>query len=496
MTRILRRLGWCAVGFLALALAVEAGCRLFLLYRNRLAPKPGAFELYALGGSAMAGTPYERGVSIPDIAAKLLNGTAGGLPIRVINLAAHGETIYPQSFKLERAVRYRDRSRPGAVFIYAGHNDAAFSRAPASRLCRVFVPLKEAAEARSVALSLLAFHGERLRLLPVCRGEEVFERYMRRAVAASKDAGLTPVLSAEVSNMADIEPGLWLGGDTAVARRRLASLLDEGERLEREGRWSAAVGLYDAAADEFPTALAYLGYRIGKCRAGQGDYPAARRRFQGAVDAVESDSFGRARSSQHAFLRDLAEASGTPRVDAAAIFERHSPHGLLGDGLFADGHHPNLRGYALLAEGFSRALAAEHGFPEPGAAPRAPELERWLSMDAERRVEALLSSGRWLFTVSVRHERPRTRLGLAEKRFREAVALSPGDRDAWLGLALVTAARRSPAMLQEEGEISWLERRGLFYGARYRVPPDELPVLLSRLLERGVPRELLDRVGR
>ncbi|MBI4676058.1 MAG: hypothetical protein HY748_00565 [Elusimicrobia bacterium] len=515
LRRNLRRVAVLAAVCSAVLVAVEAGCRLFFLYRNRLQPREDFFELYAIGGSTMAGSPYDGILSIPGIASNILGGEVRGKPIRVLNLAGHGESIYPQAFSLKDAVRYRDRSRPGAVFVYSGHNDAAMGRARLSPGCRVYEPIKEGVLSRSAAVELLMFYGEKGRILPACRDSRTFERYMREAVKTALAAGLRPVLSTVISNVAEIEPGLVLGGPSGLTRDRLDSLLAQGERLERQGKDPEAIRFYERAGREFPDIGAYLRYRIGACLRRMGEYGAANRAFWEAIDSAPGDAFGRATSGQNALIRDLARRYGVPLVDAVRMFEEHSPHGLVGDGLLIDGHHPNDAGYALLAGGFAQALARDlglprkdasaspvaHTFPDGAGDARPPawtaspdEMARWFPMTKEARIESLLRSGRWLFTISARHAHPADRLGLAEKRFREALALEPGLFSAWLGLGLVTAARETPSILLDDQDISWLDERGLFYGSTYDLPRDKLPEVLARLSLWGVPDGVLERI--
>ncbi|MBI5208430.1 MAG: hypothetical protein HY927_00490 [Elusimicrobia bacterium] len=476
-------------------LAAEAAARFALALRNGAwAPGAGrdAFELYAIGESTMAGEPYAPRLSVPAVVADRLGGEAAGRRIVVRNLARAGESIYPQATRLELALRGRDPRRPGALLIYAGHNDSYFGQPPS--LSR-YEALKERVLCRSVLLSLLAFQGERLGLLPKVRDIASYEHYMRRAIELGRAAGLQPVLSTVIGNVADIDPGLFLDPASPPTREAALAFLRKGADLEAGRRYDEAIRHYERLSLEFPPAAPYLTYRAGACHRKLGRFKEAGRLFWEAIDAVRKDGFGRATTRHNALIRRLAAEYGIPLADAVRTFEARSPHGLAGSDLFIDGHHPNLRGYGLLTDAFARALAGALGGRVLSDAPTPEDVARRFSLGVEQRAFALVMSGGWFYVVSARHAAPALRLALAEERFREAAALRPDDPAAWIGLGLALAARRNPAWVQDEGLIDWQERNRLFGRGSYPIAPERVPELLRRLKDDGVPGDVLDRIA-
>jgi len=238
-----------------------------------------------------------------------------------------------------------------------------------------------------------------------------------------------------------------------------------------------------------------LSYKIGDCHRRLKEYQAARRYYRQAVDFNEGDNFGRATTMQNGLVRKLAAEYGIPLVDAVRIFEAHSPHGLVGNSLFVDGHHPNLQGQMLLADAFARALATTYRGPpkeriaHPGGAFQAEACGR------DEELDALFDGGRWLFSVSARHAYPGKRLGMAERQFVRAINLDPENFSAWLGLGLTRAAMRE-GFMSDKGNLAWLGENRFFYGTTYRVSERALPEVLRKLKYSGVPETILKRIVR
>lgn len=384
--------------------------------------RPGGFEVYAVGESTAAGEPYGESLAPATLVARSLGEDA-----RVLMLARTGESIYPQSVALERALTGRGR-RPGLVLVYSGHNDSGEPEADPGGLER----LRRALAGRSALLRDAAFLLERR--FPGLRRRtlESWEHHLRRVIETSRARGLTPVLAVPVSNQTEIAPGLSV--DAA------------GSELDL---WCRGV------------------YRSALRARALGRREEARRLFQEAVDAGWAGNFGRATSLHEARVRALAAEYRVPLADARAAFEARSPDGLLGGALFIDGHHPSAEGYRVLAQTYAAAAGEALGRPFSPVPP------------AEETAEALVAGGRWLFTVSARQADPRERLALAKDRFRRALALDAGSYPAWVGLKLSELAERSELLRSQEG-LDWLGRNALFYGRTARVSCPDLAELFAR----------------
>lgn len=177
----------------------------------------------------------------------------------------------------------------------------------------------------------------------------------------------------------------------------------------------------------------------------KGDRAAAR-------EADPGHNFGRAKAAQNDIVRAVAREKGVALVDAAAF---------MSDDLFEDGHHPTVKGMVRLAQAYARALRPD----APVIAEPAPSKK-----DV---VLAMLTTGRWFFSVAARHPRPQLRLKLARSKFERALAAEPANRSAKFGLCLVAAAEKGD-LLRDEKSLDWLGERGFFYGEEYTFTDEDI----------------------
>jgi len=431
-----------------------------------------AFEIYAVGESTAVGEPYGEKLAPAALAAEQFGGSIGGRRIRVVMVAERGQSIYPQSVAFERRLKSRDKRIPGVVLIYSGHNDAGRPYVPPSR----FVRLLRAATVRSALLRDSQYLAEKWFPFLRLRTMESWEYDLRRIVEMSLQADLTPILATAVSNVSGIDPGLSIN---EVDFEEARAALDRGGALESRGRPSEALRYYAAASEVPPSLRRYIKYRMARCREALGQYAAAKRFYREVLDAGGPDNFGRASSEQNERLRALAAEYRIPLADVEHVFEAHSPHDILGDALFLDGHHPNIEGYRLLAGAYAAEMSKT--FREPIRRAFASESDCLLraSFNRQDMAAALRKSGRWFFGAAARHTYPHQRLALARERFTAALGLEPGDYSAWLGLQLVALAERSAVLRDPEG-LAWLGRHQLFYGMRKLLSCDQLLEIVEK----------------
>ncbi|MCX5790612.1 MAG: hypothetical protein NTY45_00080, partial [Elusimicrobia bacterium] len=324
---------------------------------------------------------------------------------------------------------------------------------------------------------------------------DTYEYHLRRIVELSLKSGLTPILTTVPTNIADIDPGLFQQPDLSAAQMR--AVLAKGQALEDSGRAAAAVPYYTEQAGAHPGMRAYLTYRIGGCYRALGRYESAARSYREAVDLGALDNFNRATSVQNDFIRGLARRYSVPLVDAVSLFEASSPHGLVGSGLFSDGHHPNLGGYILLTAAYAEKISERFQEPLLKRFSGPEDVYRTFSYGRHKQANALVTSGRWLFNVSVRHVWPAQRLKMALACFRKAVFLEPENFSAWLALGLTEAAMHSE-LLSDEKNIEWLGELGLgwFHRGEYSLSRAQQVEVLKKLSSYGVPAEVILKVSR
>jgi tetratricopeptide (TPR) repeat protein len=329
---------------------------------------------------------------------------------------------------------------------------------------------------------------------PVLRldGLSWWEFHLRRAVEASLESGLVPVVATVPTNVADIDPGISIRDGLTAGQARM--LLETGSSLEATRRWQEAIRFYAGQEDAYPQMKSFLEYRIGRCERSLGRYSRAADRFRSALDTRRpAPNYGRATDLQNDFIRSLGKEYGIPVVDAVGIFEMNSPHGLVGNELFADGHHPNAEGYALLGNAYASALSERLRIPVATSFLDGNDLLRRVGFTPADRLDALLTTGYWLFGVSAAHHYPRPTLELALKSFNEAVSLFPRDFSACLGSALTRAALRGDFMA-DPGNIEFMSRYKLYYRGFDSLSDSDLEDILSRLRNAGVSDADLTRV--
>jgi len=117
---------------------------------------------------------------------------------------------------------------------------------------------------------------------------------------------------------------------------------------------------YLQTADSIFDGHALTKFYLGRLAYRYGDYEKARQCFIHAKD-LDGLRF-RAPEAANDIIREVGRQYGARVVDAQAVFEKASPHGIIGDALLLEHVHPNLTGYGLLSDAFYEALKAEHVF--------------------------------------------------------------------------------------------------------------------------------------
>jgi tetratricopeptide (TPR) repeat protein len=194
----------------------------------------------------------------------------------------------------------------------------------------------------------------------------LFRTNLEAIVRAVRSAGATPLLLTVSQNFADWSPGASVHrpGLGDLDRRRFDALLDEGNRAAAAADCGSALRSYEAALaidDEF----ADLHYRLAECHRTLGDTAAARARYRRASD-LDRVPHG-APTYFNDVIREIAREQALLLVDADELLTEESDDGLVGNDLFVEFAHPNLRAHQRIGAAIAETLR-EAGIPRaPGA---------------------------------------------------------------------------------------------------------------------------------
>ena len=359
--------------------------------REFLAEKPaGGFRVFVVGESSAAGFPYPTAYAFGAFLARRLQAALPGLPLEVVNAAVAGYSSRRALLVAREVALYQ----PDLLIVYSGHNEWA-ERRYYSRLVDMDPRLFRLRE-RLIATRLFSVLSHSPLLRPESH-EEALERFVRdeqrefqemfavfsrrveghdhatadqlaqrdelyrlnleEIVRAGKDAGARVMLLTLSQNFADWAPGASthgkeLGPEEAA---RFAALLAAGESAREAGDCAAALRSFEAAL-AVDDGYAALHYAIARCHRALGAYGAARRHYRLASD-LDRVPYG-APTAFNAVVRELAAAQDLLLVDVDALLTRESEHGLVGDDLFIEFAHPNLRANQRIAAEIASVLRA------------------------------------------------------------------------------------------------------------------------------------------
>jgi lysophospholipase L1-like esterase len=366
--------------------------------REFLAEKPETgFRIFVVGGSSAAGFPYPPAHAFGAVLERRLQAALPGLEVEVVNAAVAGYS----SRRVLVAVREIVSYAPDLLVVMSGHNEWAEQRyysrlldmhpllfALRERLLgtRVFVWLSrlvvreadpEAALARFVQdegqefREMFAVRTRRARGSDFATPEQVAQRdalyraNLEEIARTAEGAGVPVVFLTLGQNLSDWPPGSSAHrADLGPAERA------RWETLVREGRARASAGDCAGALEAFGRALAIddevaeLHFEVARCHRARGELEAARTHFRLASD-LDRVPHG-APSWFNDIVREVARAHGALLVDVAAALEEESGPGLVGDDLFVEFAHPNLRAHQRIAAELGAALR-EAGVPRPAA---------------------------------------------------------------------------------------------------------------------------------
>ncbi len=390
--------------------------------REFLAEKPDdAFRVFVLGGSSAAGVPYSTRYAFPAWLERRLKAAFPERRFEVVNAALSGYATR----RLLAVAREISAYAPDLLIVYAGHNELAEHRYYAHLLemnPRLFRIWEWAVGTRLYGVLArvlpvgptppeidLAFRQEALESFKVLTDRAAGTGYATARELAYRDllyefnlgeiartaevAGSRLMLLTLSQNFADWQPGASshradLRPSEEAAWRDLVS---EGDRLHsQQGDCVGAVAAYTRALtidDQF----AALHYRVATCQRELGQLGAARQHYGRAsdLDRVPHGS----PTYFNGIIRKVARSQRALLVDIEELLGRHSTDGLVGNDLFVDFVHPNLRAHQLIGQAVADAMRQAgwpaESQPREGSRYLEPEPSALYQADARLRQQEL-----------------------------------------------------------------------------------------------------------
>jgi len=343
---------------------------------------PRTVRIFLLGGSTMAGFPFELNARINSLLRDRLSHYYPSKEFEVINVGLSAINSHTVMEFVEELVKYE----PDLFIFYLGHNEFYGAFGPGSveklgkipvitrtyltlRKLRTFHVLRNIYAAisssmksapdplsnRTLMASMaekksIAFGGSDYRL-----AHANFKKNLSRILATCQSHDAPVLISTITSNLRGQPPFISLFSDSLSEgdKARWNTFFQYGTTYKNEGRLVLALSSFDdaKAIDAMP---AQLHFEMGECFLGLGDSAKAHECFVRARD-LDGLRF-RASSDVNAIIEGIGAERKIPIADIDAVFADHSPHGIIGNSLISEHLHPNFDGYFLMAKALAQAI--------------------------------------------------------------------------------------------------------------------------------------------
>lgn len=350
-----------------------------------IAKTPGTFRIFVLGGSTVQGHPYSKETSFTTWLQLGLSAADSDRRWEVVNCGGVSYASYRLVPILQECLRYE----PDLFIVCTGHNefleDRTYGHVKRSPLVgqtwltqrRTFVLLSEGLQ-RLTGRTAKSSSGDR----PVLAADadalldyydglrayhadptwhagvvEHFEFNLRRMVALARSAGLPIIAIREPSNLADCPPfksehRADLTGDDLAAWEQQ---FQQAQALYRTDLPQAVALLERCIQSDDQYAAAH--YELGQCLETLRQYDSAREAYLRARDADVCPL--RMITPLEQRLANVCRDTHVPLIDAHALLESRTAHGILGLPWVCDHVHPSFEGHQLIADALIEQLARQ-----------------------------------------------------------------------------------------------------------------------------------------
>ena len=343
---------------------------------------PQTLRIFLLGGSTMAGFPYELNARINSLLQDRLLHYYPGKKIEVINVGLSAINSFTVSEFTEELVNYK----PDLFIFYLGHNEfyGAFGigsmenlgKVPAItrtylalRKLKIFVLLRDIyARISTIGKSSPDEDSNRTLMAAMVQKKTIaygshdyklahkyFEKNMSRILATCKKNNVPVLMSTILSNLHGQPPFYSIRSDSLSDKDRTQwdTFFQYGENLKKDRRFVLALSSFEDARkiDAMP---AKLHFEMGECFLSLGDSVKARESFETARD-LDGLRF-RASSDINRIIKKLCTKNRVAVTEMEATFVLNSRHNIIGNELITEHLHPNFDGYFLMAKTFAQAI--------------------------------------------------------------------------------------------------------------------------------------------
>ena len=300
--------------------------------------------LYIVGESTAEGVQYQTKINPAILVSYQFNDSLNRKPIEIIPLALSGRNIDYHYFTLFSELLLRPHKN-GLVLVYSGVNDA-FKNGPASYdfyRWRLFQ--------HSVILSKLSYLFGNNSNCP-----QKYEYRYHQLIHLAKQHHFKIVLSQLVGNVSGYDPEIF--ADDALLKTENAATLHSGKQAFFQNNFKTADSIFTALGNLISYDQAHLIYFRGKCKYEMEQYDSACILLNYACEIQGYLGFSH---WKNAIIERVANEEKITVAHTYDRFADSSEHRLVGYNLINDAHHPNLKGYCIMADEISRQVSKLYG---------------------------------------------------------------------------------------------------------------------------------------
>jgi len=342
-------------------------------YSIPTAKPPRTFRIFVLGESAAMGDP-DPAYSFSRYLEVMLAERYPSMKFEVVNtgsVAINSHVLLPMARDLAQ-------HRPDLFILYSGNNEVVGPYGPGTVLTSSAMRLP-------IIRGSIYFRSTRIGQLVTKLGTQKkqwtgmemfldkqvpassasmsyvysnFERNLRDTVEVARKAGARVIVSTVATNLRDCAPfaSMHREGLSQDDLRNWSALVQQGNDLEVARNYGEALQRYMAAA-KIDDQYAEIEFRIARCFGNLGDYDSAKQHYLRARD-LDTLRF-RADSKINDINRSAASIDGAELVDADAIFDSESQHGVTGNELIYEHVHLTPEGNYVLARAMFLQIASK-----------------------------------------------------------------------------------------------------------------------------------------